>query len=53
MDLLEQLKLEITKKGIMNDKFAIARYIYIRTGQLFDYYALYTIFHGLDYILIY
>ena len=44
MDLLEQLKLEINKKGIMNDKFAIARYIYIRTGQLFDYYALYTIF---------
>ncbi len=44
MDLLEQLKLEITKNGIMNDKFAIARYIYIRTGQLFDYYALYTIF---------
>lgn len=44
MDLLEQLKLEINKKGIINDKFAIARYIYIRTGQLFDYYALYTIF---------
>lgn len=46
MDLLEQLKLEINKKGIMNDKFAIARYIYIRTGQLFDYNPLYSLFPG-------
>lgn len=44
MNLLNLLKLEIEEKGILNDKFAIARYIYIRTGELFDYQPLYGIF---------
>lgn len=42
MDLLEMLNYEI-KELQLTDKFQIARYIYIRTGELFNYDPLYEV----------
>ncbi len=47
MDLLELLKSEVSMLNI-KDKFAIARYIYIRTGELFEYDPLYEVIDSND-----